>query len=400
MRESGIRGKEMRFIKIRCIRLILSLFRVFPIVNNRIVFVCHYGKSYACNPKYVYEAMREAYGEGYQYVWVLNEPHPELAKDVIRVRNKSLPFFYYMMTAKVIVGNNALGSFLPKRKKQCFLNTWHGGGAYKRVHFDVAAGRADRKIYEIFARQTDCHLSSSRMFTNCMAKSTGISGERFLETGMPRNDRLIAWTERKKKGQTEENERLRRLLLKKIGLSPTLAEKKLVLYAPTFRGDANHGYFENTLQINAVLKSLENRFSGEWLVLFRGHHKAPGMEPEGCINVSDYEDMQDILLCADALITDFSSVMWDYMFLQRPGFLYIPDLMQQEKEHPFYTDVSDWPFEAAVTNEALCKLIEGYHTEKAMAKIEAHKKLLGSVECGHACSRVLEYIEGICRKAT
>lgn len=401
----------MRLFKINCMRLLLCLFRIFPVVNNRIVFVCHYGKSYACNPKYVYRAMRETYGEQFQYVWVLNQIHPELEKDVIQVKNKSMAFFYYMMTAKVIVGNNALGSFLPKRKSQCFMNTWHGGGAYKKVHFDVAASKADKKIYEIFAAQTDCHLSSSKMFTQCMTESTKVPMEKFLETGMPRNDRLIAYARKEQLSngcqniygeQTiaastdEENKKIRQEILKKLGLEDTLSDKKIVLYAPTFRGDANHGHFENTLNPKAVLESLEKRFSGQWIMLFRGHHKIPGMEIDRCINVTDYEDMQEILLCADALITDFSSVMWDYMFLQRPGFLYIPDLEKQQKEHPFYTEVKDWPFGAAVSNGELCKLIESYNSKEAMDKIEAHKKLLGNVETGQACEKVLEYISKIC----
>lgn len=382
----------MRLFKIRCIRFLLSIFRIFPVVKRRIVFVCHYGKSYACNPKYVYETMRETYGEEFQYVWVLNEPHPELSKDVILVKNKSLAFFYYVMTARVIIGNNALGSYLPKRKSQFFINTWHGGGAYKKVHFDVAAGKTDKKIYEIFAKQTDCHVSSSKMFTKCMSESTKVPEDKFLETGMPRNDCLIQYHREEMEGNRSLVQKKQQEILKKMGILKQVKGKKILLYAPTFRGDANHGYFQNSLNFSLVLKSFEKRFSGEWVLLFRGHHKIPAMEMERCIQVSDYEDMQEILLCTDALITDFSSVMWDYMFLQRPGFLYIPDLELQQKEHPFYTEVKDWPFEAAVSNEQLCSMIESYEEEKALAKIEAHKELLGSVETGCACEKLADYI--------
>lgn len=226
----------MRLFKITCIRLLLSVFRIFPIVNNRIVFVCNYGKSYACNPKYVFLALREKYGEGLQYVWVLNKKHPELEGQAVQVKNKSMAFFYYMLSARVIVGNNALGSYLPKRKGQCFINTWHGGGAYKKVHFDVAVSDADRKIYEIFAKQTDCHLSSSKMFTECMSKSTRVPKERFLETGMPRNDRLIGEFLQRGKNGEEESQRVKREILKKLGVPKELWQKKILLYAPTFRG--------------------------------------------------------------------------------------------------------------------------------------------------------------------
>ncbi|MBD5542775.1 MAG: hypothetical protein HDR01_00665 [Lachnospiraceae bacterium] len=382
----------MRLWKIRCIRLILCIFRIFPVVNNRIVFVCNYGKSYACNPKYVFKALREKYGEKLQYVWVLNEKHPELEGQAVQVKNKSMAFFYYMLTARVIVGNNALGSYLPKRSSQCFINTWHGGGAYKKVHFDVAVSDTDRKIYEIFARQTDCHLSSSKLFTECMAVSTKVPKERFLEVGMPRNDCLLQSLLQNGETGSEESAGDRSLILKRLGVKEELWQKKILLYAPTFRGETNHGYFENSMDIPAVLESLEKRFSGEWILLFRGHPKMLRIEMEQCVCVTGYEDMQEILLCADALITDFSSVMWDYMFLQRPGFLYIPDLEELEKEDRFYTKVKDWPFEYARSNHQLCEIIEHYEKQKAMDKIEAHKRLLGNVETGQACEKVSDYI--------
>lgn len=386
----------MRLFKIRCIRMLLSVFWIFPIVKKRVVFVCHYGQSYACNPKYVYEALRETYGEKLQYIWVLNKRHKELDGQAIQVKNKSLAFFYYMLTARVIVGNNALGSYLPKRRNQCFINTWHGGGAYKRVHFDVAASDDDRKIYEIFAKQTDCHLSSSRMFTECMTVSTKVPKEKFMEIGMPRNDCLIQSLKRLQNGEKEAEEAKRRKILKKMKIPESLWENRFVLYAPTFRGDANHGYFENSLDAKAVLKSLQKRFGGEWTMLFRGHHKVPEMEIEQSICVTDYEDMQEILLCTDVLITDFSSVMWDYMLLQRPGFLYFPDMESRQKEQPFYTRIEEWPFEAAVSNEQLCKNVIEYEEAKAMKKMEAHKELLGSKETGSACGKLSEYIGKLC----
>lgn len=382
----------MRLFKIRCIRLLLSVLRIFPIADKRIVFVCHYGQSYACNPKYVYEALREKYGGDLQYVWVLNKWHPELEGQAVQVKNKSLAFFYYMLTAKVIVGNNALGSYLPKRKSQCFINTWHGGGAYKKVHFDVAASETDRKIYEIFAKQTDCHLSSSRLFTECMADSTKVPKEKFMEIGMPRNDFLIQSACRIQNGEMERNESKRLEILKKIGIPMELCKNRFVLYAPTFRGDANHGYFQNSLDGGMVLQSLGKRFGGEWTMLFRGHHKVPAVEMDGCISVTDYEDMQEILFCADVLITDFSSVMWDYMFLQRPGFLYFPDMDSWQREHSFYTKIEDWPFEAAVSNEELCEKIRVYEERKAMEKMKKHKEILGNVEDGQACEKLAGYI--------
>ncbi|MCM1160423.1 MAG: CDP-glycerol glycerophosphotransferase family protein [Roseburia sp.] len=382
----------MRLFKITCIRMLLSIFWLFPIVKKRVVFVCHYGKAYACNPKYVYEALRETYGEKLQYIWVLNKRHEELDGQAIQVKNKSLAFFYYMLTARVIVGNNALGSYLPKRKSQCFINTWHGGGAYKRVHFDVAASNADRKIYEIFAKQTDCHLSSSKMFTDCMAGSTKVPKERFMEIGMPRNDCLIQSYRALQGGEKEAQEAKRLSLLKKLQIPESLWKNRFVLYAPTFRGDANHGHFENSMDVKAVLQSLQKRFGGEWTMLFRGHYKVPEMEIEQSIGVTDYEDMQEILLCADVLITDFSSVMWDYMFLQRPGFLYFPDMNGWQQEGAFYTRIEDWPFEAAASNEELCEKISGYDEKKAMNKIENHKEALGNVEDGQACEKLVAYI--------
>lgn len=376
----------MKLLKINIFRMLLKLFYLIPIKKNKILFICHYGKYYGCNPKYIFEKVFYQYSSKLQYVWVLNKEHTNLDQNVIQVKNKSIFFFYHILTAKVIISNNALGSYIPKRKGQTFINTWHGGGAYKRVHFDIAEGKADKKVYQIFANQTDYHLSSSKLFTKCMSESTNIPKMKFLEFGMPRNDYII-----KTKGKINEEEK--RKLVIQIGIPKEAWGKKFVLYAPTFRGKVNKGYFNNFLEVEKIIKSFEERFGGSWVLLFRSHQKVEGVTLENCIVVNDYEDMQHILLCSDALITDFSSVMWDFMFLQRPGFLFIPDLKEQLNNTPFYTPVDSWPFSVSITNDELCMQVKNFAEDKAKDKIEEHKRLLGNKDNGNATLKLLEFIK-------
>ena len=121
----------------RCIRGILRLMRVFPVKHNRVVFISYEGQRYACNPKYVSEYLQCAYPGEWEIIWVLDHPeqYPELKEQGIRVvKNDSPAFMKAVMTAGAIVSNNGLAMYFPPlRKNQCMVNTWHGGGAYKRV---------------------------------------------------------------------------------------------------------------------------------------------------------------------------------------------------------------------------------------------------------------------------
>ena len=115
--------------------------------------------------------------------------------------------------------------------------------------------------------------------------------------------------------------------------------------------------------------------------------------PEYVIDVTQYPDMQELLLIADVLITDYSSAIWDFSFLSRPIFLYATDLEEYDKERSFFVDIHKWGFPICENNEELQRAIEQFEQKKMMQQIEIHQNLMGSYETGEASKKLFEFIE-------
>lgn len=371
----------MKYIKLCIIficRGLLRMFYVVPVKKNRIYFSSNLGQSISCNPLYIYQYMQKMYGEEYEYIWEYRGKTDQVKKTVQPGTWKSI---YYLMTSKVIISNDGLGSYIPKRRKQTFINTWHGGGAYKKSGVDFITDQhpVDLKINQICGGQTDIFLSSSEKFSEVMAYAKMVSREKFMECGMPRNDLLICGSEEDVAGKVK----------KYFGIS---AEKKIVLFAPTYRGEEQTAQFHSELEMEGCLRSLRQRFGGEWVFFMRKHHFVKTTEYGDCINASDYPDMQELLYAADVFITDYSSTIWDYSLMFKPGFLFTPDIDQYGTERSFYTDPSTWAFPLARTNEELQELIETYDEEQNKVKIKKHHELLKNKETGKAAAIVVEKI--------
>ena len=115
------------------------------------------------------------------------------------------------------------------------------------------------------------------------------------------------------------------------------------------------------------------------------------------INVSSHDDMQEVLLVADVLVTDYSSSVWDFGLLERPCFLYTPDKVEYEAVTNYCTPLEEWPYPFALTNEALGQLIKEYDKETYLERLHAHQERLGTYEKGQACSIVADLISKIVR---
>ena len=127
-------------------------------------------------------------------------------------------------------------------------------------------------------------------------------------------------------------------------------------------------------------------------MMIRKHHFVKSIHIEGCIDASDYPDMQELLYAADSFITDYSSTIWDYSLTYKPGFLFVPDLEEYTKDRSFYTDPETWAFPLARTNEELADLIRTYDAEESRKKIDRHHEHLKIKETGKATKHIVEKI--------
>lgn len=391
----------------KTVRNCMRIFCLFPIKSNRIIFNSHKGSQYVCNPRYIYEFLEKKHGERMQYVWCLNNNPPESLKkhkSVRIVKYNSLQYFYYQMTSKVIIANIPSPCYVPRRKKQYMIDTWHGGGAYKRIGTSMpkqsslsnvskngikTTESSDNTKWELYkahynALDTSIFLSSSKRFTEVMYESQLLPKEAYIETGMPRND--VFFCDYKAIGEKAKQQ---------LGIAK---DKKVMLFAPTYRGNVQNQQFNMVLDIQKCLDAAKERWGGEWVFAYRMHIFSSSLAkdsiPECAVNASHYDEMQELLCMADAFITDYSSSQWDFALTKKPAFLFTPDLEYYlHKDRGFYTSIEDWAFPYAKTNDELVELIRNFDEMSHLKKVKKHLDMLGSCDDGHATERVCELIE-------
>lgn len=370
-------------------RQVLKIFYLFPVKSNRIFFANFCTSQYACNPKYLTEYLCKKYPDRFDIIWTEGVPEETCRTRGIRVAAKnSLRYYYYVLTSKVFVSNAGMPTYLPFRKKQITVATWHGGGLYKMAGVDTPAitGR-DRQEFAQAAAATRLYLSSSRLFTERVIRQAFLYSGEVLDSGLPRNDLFFE--------PKEKQAAIARRVKERYGIG---RDTKVILFAPTFRGRFEHARGENHegLNVEACLQAAEERFGGKWAFFYRMHHALAGNGEGIGINVSDYPDMQEILCAADILITDYSSSMWDFALTGKPGFLFATDVESYESERDFYMPIEEWPYPVATSGEKLTEEIRRFDEQRHLAKVTRHLENLGSYEKGEACQMAGERIAAEC----
>ena len=330
--------------------------------------------------------MKKNCGEDYKIVFAIRTGCKR-PRGIKAVKPLSFEYFKEILSSGTVITNAGGLSYLPKRRGQLYINTWHGGGPYKKTSTDVYDNFWYRKEVKMNSDNIDYLLSSCEMFTDVEAKSMGFEREKCIPAGLPRNDILFQNHTR---------------IAKKVRAYYSIPDGvKFVLYAPTFRSDndkSTSGKVANTIDLNVslLLDALKKRFDNDWVCGIRLHPKLSNMDLSSVhvINCTSYPDMQELLCCADVVITDYSSLMWDYSFTDRPVFLYAPDIDHYEKERGFYMPVSEWPYPIARSNEEMVDMILRFNETEYLSKVRDHHVACGSYESGTACETIVRLING------
>nr|WP_211494785.1 CDP-glycerol glycerophosphotransferase family protein [Fusobacterium necrophorum] len=365
---------------------ILKIFWVIPVKKNRILFFSFAGKQYSDNPKYICENL-DILRKDKEIVWSFkkNSSHYKNIKKYKVVKYSSLKFFFFFVTSKVIITNDFIPSFLPVRRTQILLNTWHGGSPLKTVGLmqeDVSY--YDKLFFKIHNKKYSVFLSSSSFMTEeVFRKSLAYTGK-VLEFGMPRNAILLCEHEKVIKKVYEKLDILRN---KKVGI---------VLYAPTFRGTTKNTNFlsiEKQFSIKDILLSLNEKFNKNFVFLFRAHHTMKiNMDSKYCVDVTNYPDMQELLCASDILITDYSSCMGDMALMKKPIFLYTPDLDEYIKDRGFYWNIDSLPFPIAKTKEEFSKKIKNFNLQNYIRGVEDYFLKLGTYESKDSIKKTINWL--------
>jgi CDP-glycerol glycerophosphotransferase len=310
----------------------------------RVIF-CSFNGRYSDSPRAVHEALVRR-GDAHDTVWLVDPDHAHTFPAGVRtVPIHTDAAVEALESADLVLSNGHLEMEWRKRPGATYAQMWHGT-PLKRIHADAIGGPPGLLEHlSLDVERWDVLLSPNPYSTATMRQAFRWSGE-VLETGYPRNDVLLS------PDAGEMRERVRREL--GIGDGQTA-----VLYTPTWRDDA---FWDESLDAGALALDVDRFTSGlgdDHVLLLRVHYKLTGMvrgiDHPAVVDVSFHPDIAELYLAADAMVTDYSSTMFDFAVTGKPMLFYTYDMERYRDElRGFYFDLSvDPPGPLSVTTEAL-----------------------------------------------
>ncbi|MER7754392.1 CDP-glycerol glycerophosphotransferase family protein [Kitasatospora sp. NPDC097643] len=276
------------------------------------------GRGYADSPRAVHAELARR-GEPLEHLWVVDDAQAELPPGVSPVRIWSPEWYRALATCRYVVGNTHLPDFLERRPGQVVVQTWHGS-LLKRIAHDVEnPWLADHGYLAALDRETpnwSLLLSPSPFATPILRRAFRYAGE-ILEAGYPRNDLLA-----------RADQRTAAAVRHRLGIPEG---KRVVLYAPTWREDQQRGNGDGfRLDLRLDVDHARRLLGEDHVLLIRPHahvrEPLPGAGDGFLYDCGDYPDPQELLLIADVLVTDYSSIMFDFAITGRPVFFFTYDL--------------------------------------------------------------------------
>lgn len=366
-----------------------------PLVNNKLFFSCFMGRGYTCNCKYIVQHVIES-GVDVDIVWELG-PGMEnnLPASVRTVEIGSPEYYLEWYSSKIIVCNNGVANSMRKREGQYIIDTWHGIGPTKKIGIEVNCDKDNTEAKVFFEKiysQVDLMTAASDLCVRNYREAFLYKGE-IIKSGYPRNDIFFR----------KDKEQLRNKIRENIGI---ISSELMVLYAPTYRYEQRNGGelsdMRQQYEFNwsEVKGALFNRFNALPHLVYRFHHVTDrglnlhGLYEDG-IDATDYPDMQELLLAADVLITDYSSSMWDFSLTRKPVFLFYNDAEEVEKEVGFYRYPDEYPYPKGHTTQELCTAIREFDNDDYQKALNQWFAEYGTYDDGHASERVVERIMNV-----
>lgn len=358
----------------------------YLIDHNAILYESGAGITVACNPLAICRSLLldERYSN-FRHFWAVNkgESVPHYLLDDPRVyiirRNSDL-YFKILASAKYLINNNTFPPVFSRRPEQKYLNTWHGV-PLKTLGVDIQNGQMDHRNAARNLLHTTHLLVPNSHTKKILLERYDIQGlftGAAAELGYPRIDNVI-------NPNIEITEKIRR----RLGLS---SQDTVLLYAPTWRGDLKGAVLDE-----AKIRSDLEKLSGTGCkVLFRGHtmvEKILSGSSLGDVLVPADIDTNDLLALTDILVTDYSSIFFDFIPTGRPIFYYAYDLDEYKDDRGLYFDLKDMPGTVCTSIESLTESIESLNSTDLSDRIDYTQALqrFCPSEDGNASARAIDF---------
>ena len=365
-----------------------------------ILFEVFGGKNYTCSPKAIYEKMLKLDEfKDYKFIWAFTDINKhDVLKDkrTIIIKSGSKDYLKYLSTAKYWIVNSIIPQYVIKKKNQIYVQCWHGT-PLKRLRYDIEVDGAImntikeiRKRNDEDAKRFDYFISSSAFSSEKFTSAFNLvklgKKDIIIEEGYPRNDSLF---NRSKKDIDKIKEKLN---LPK--------DKKIILYPPTFRDNQYTSGMGYTYETVLDFDRLKEKLSKDYIILFRPHYFVANNfdfdKYKGFIyNVNDYDEINDLYLISDIIMTDYSSVFFDYANLKKPMIFYMYDLdLYKGKLRDFYISLDELPGPITKTQDELERAIKNIDKEfnKYKDKYDRFNKKYNYLDDGDASYRVIKKI--------
>lgn len=363
--------------------LLRFLPHILPIKKNKVLFLSDYREKLGGNLGIVYEYLKD---KDYKCVFSLKK-----ARSVKRSMLEKMKLIYFLVTSEYILLEDmvAITSYMNVRKGQELVQLWHGPGAFKKFAFSRITNNKKVAIHAGYKKYTKAIVSSEQIRW-CYAEAFGIEVDKVKATGFPRTDIFF------------DKKYIEDVKTKFYKLYPQLKEKKLILFAPTYRGEKVSDFSYDYSQLD--FKKLYEYYHDEYVFAIKWHpmhysnilsgkRRPPDFSEYGdfILDFSTYRDINDLLIVCDLLITDYSSVIFDYVLLNKPIIYFVYDLETYINKRGLYYDFGEYLYGDVAKNcDELIEKIS--HCEMFPEKREKFISRFMEACDGHSTEKTWKYI--------
>lgn len=388
-----MKEKIKNSIRKMALRCYFIMTKVLPVSKNVIVFESNVGRNYTGNPRYIYEYMlTQGLDNKYRLVWSLEDTDTKIPGNVKKVHRTRPAYFYYMAIAKVWVADCRQPMWLRKREGVTYIQTWHGTPLKKlALDMDVLSmgGNTDvQKYHDNFVANTKTwdYLISQNAFSTETFRRCFAFDKTMLEIGYPRNDILI----------NHNNPAYINKMKEQLGLP---LDKKIILYAPTWRDDQYYKKSIYKFVSEMDYDKMKQCLGEEYVLLVKFHYLVRdnidwSKYGDFIYELDEHQDIAPLYLVSDCLITDYSSVMFDYSILRRPMFFFAYDIENYKNNlRGFYFDfLATAPGPIVESTDDLVDAIKNYNEDEWKDKYDAFAKRYNHADDGNASKKVVSVI--------
>lgn len=305
----------MKYLKHKVYGTLFNLFKIFPISENRITFIVDSQESFKGNLDYIKREFEKRGTFEFNFFY----------KDKL-----SLGAFKDLASSKYVFLNDNFFpvAYMNFKSESIITQLWHAPGAFKKFGGSVS-NESDRQMLLKISKNTDYLITSSKNIEKFYSEAFQMPTEKIKPLGLPRADYYF---------ENHNIDELRQDFFNKYGVS---SNKKIILYAPTFRDEEKYNNVFNYLDLDEFNAALGD----EYILALRLHPKikdfySGDISTKGkYIDCSDYPSEQELLLISDLLITDYSSIMIEFAMLSKPVVFFTYDFESYlNDERGFYFD--------------------------------------------------------------